>query len=296
MNIRRKTMKRKTIATIAILVVLLVSLFGAAAAQDETNPDDTTGGTETTTEEQAGAKFFTHPVVRLLSAYFDQEAEDEAVDEDPTDLEGGTDEGGTDEGGTDEDGTVEDGEGETTGESESGLGPVGEAIAAYHEEGMGFGVLVKIFAMVKESEDACDAAVSAAGDTTGDTGGSTGENGDTTGDGGCTPLVAQDLVDAFQSGTGMGQLFKEYGKPALLGVGHVKQALKDKDKDASEDTDVDDTDGEDGDTTEIEDGSGDTDVLDTAGNKIPKWKLNQMNLNKGKHDKNNQGKGKGPKK
>ncbi|MEE8391686.1 MAG: hypothetical protein V3S14_12950, partial [Anaerolineae bacterium] len=81
----------------------------------------------------------------------------------------------------------------------------GEEIASYHEEGMGFGVLVKLYAMAAESAEACANA----------------------GEEPCGVTVGE-LVDAFQSGMGMGQLFKEYGKPSMLGVGHVRQQEKDK--------------------------------------------------------------------
>jgi hypothetical protein len=39
-------------------------------------------------------------------------------------------------------------------------------------------------------------------------------------------VTVDELVTAVKGGTGMGTLFKQYGKPALLGVGHVKKALK----------------------------------------------------------------------
>jgi hypothetical protein len=221
-------MQRKMIAALVVLLVMLIALVGTAAAQSEVDPTatptlvptitETPEVTETATEVSTlapteiptldptitatpvvkpGAKFFTHPIVKLLSAYFDQQdaavTPDEPIDPSVTPSPEPT-------------GTVD--------ENDSGLGPIGEAIAAYHEQGMGFGVLVKIFAMVKASEDAC-AAAAPAGDLTADA---------------CTPLLADDLVGAVQGGTGMGQLFKEYGKPALLGVGHVRHALKEQDQ------------------------------------------------------------------
>jgi hypothetical protein len=222
-------MKRKTIAALVVLFVMLTVLVGTVAAQSEGDPtatptvaptiSETPVVTETATEvpteiptivptvdptqpvvtplAKPGAKFFTHPVVKLLSAYFDQQ--DEVVDPNqPVDPSVTPSPEPT--------GTVD--------ETGSGLGPIGEKIAAYHEEGMGFGVLVKIFSMVKTSEEAC-AAVTPVEDPTADA--VTPE---------CTPLTAEELVGAVQGGTGMGQLFKEYGKPAMMGVGHVRQALK----------------------------------------------------------------------
>jgi hypothetical protein len=79
----------------------------------------------------------------------------------------------------------------------------GDEIASYHEDGMGFGVLVKLYAIAAEFEEACADA----------------------GDEPCGATV-EELVAAFRSGQGMGQLFKEYGRPSMLGVGHVKQQMR----------------------------------------------------------------------
>jgi len=79
----------------------------------------------------------------------------------------------------------------------------GDEIASYHEDGMGFGVLVKLYAMAAKLEEVCAEA----------------------GDEPCGATV-EELVAAFRSGQGMGQLFKEYSRPSLLGVGHVKQELR----------------------------------------------------------------------
>jgi len=74
-------------------------------------------------------------------------------------------------------------------EGDGAVVQLGEDIAAYHEDGLGFGVLVKLYAMAADSGE---------------------------------PVA--ELIDAFQSGQDMGALFQQYGKPALLGVGHVRQA------------------------------------------------------------------------
>lgn len=183
-------MTRKTIAIMVLLLALLSSIVGTAAADtiDEPPVDPVA--------EETGTKFFTHPVVQLLSAYFDRDWQpEEEVTPDP---EGELEEGETPEGETPE--------GEDGGE-ESGLGPIGEQIAAYHEEGMGFGVLVKIYAMAEAAKGACPETVDPAAEP-------------------CVPVTAEELVESFRSGAGMGELFQEYGKPALLGVGHVKKELK----------------------------------------------------------------------
>lgn len=99
---------------------------------------------------------------------------------------------------------------------------VAEEVIAYHaggegdeEGGVGYGVLVKMYAIAAESEEACAASEEP-----------------------CSAVTVDELMEAYQSGTGMGQLFKLYGKPAVLGVGHMKDnggppehaGPKDKDK------------------------------------------------------------------
>ena len=83
---------------------------------------------------------------------------------------------------------------------------VAEEVIAYHsggegdeEGGVGFGVLVKMYAIAAESQEAC-----------------------ATSEEPCSAVTVEELMAAYQSGTGMGQLFKLYGKPAVLGVGHMK--------------------------------------------------------------------------
>jgi hypothetical protein len=65
---------------------------------------------------------------------------------------------------------------------------VGDDIAERHDDGFGFGVIVKLYAIAMEFDQDLD-----------------------------------EMFDLFDSGTGMGHLFKEYGKPGKLGVGHVRQ-------------------------------------------------------------------------
>ncbi len=176
-------MTRKIMIAFLMLATLLASLIGStgvALADDatETATEETPAtATPTVATPVPGEKFFTHPVVKMLSEYFDQETGEPDPEATPV-------------------------------ANESGLGPIGEKIAAYHEQGMGFGVLVKIFALVKASEEAC-AAEGAPAD--------------------CTPLTDDELVTMFKE-EGMGALFKEYGKPALLGVGHVRKDLKAQEK------------------------------------------------------------------
>ena len=95
-------------------------------------------------------------------------------------------------------------------EADGNLQQVSDEIAAYHDSGMGFGVLVKLYAIAQASQEGCVP--------------------DPTQQTICGVSVAE-LVIQVQAGASMGQLFKEYGKPDKLGVGHVRQDMKDKDKD-----------------------------------------------------------------
>jgi hypothetical protein len=75
----------------------------------------------------------------------------------------------------------------------------GDQIAAYHDEGIGFGVIVKLYGIAAASQADCpDDPAEPCGAT------------------------VDELLAAFQSGIGMGELFREYGRPATLGVGHVR--------------------------------------------------------------------------
>lgn len=83
---------------------------------------------------------------------------------------------------------------------------VSDQIAAYHEEGMGFGVLVKLYSMADKINTACEDVTLAEGEACG--------------------ASVDELVTEFNSGAGMGQMFEKYGKPNKIGVGHIKQEQK----------------------------------------------------------------------
>jgi hypothetical protein len=74
----------------------------------------------------------------------------------------------------------------------------GDEIAALHDDGVGFGVIVKVYAIAAEARKACA------------------ESGD------LCDVTVEDLMSAFQSGVGIGELFKLYIKPTMVGVGHVR--------------------------------------------------------------------------
>jgi hypothetical protein len=84
---------------------------------------------------------------------------------------------------------------------------VGEQVAALHADGMGFGVLTKFLSIAAKSAEAC------AADPSPDCG-----------------VSLDDLVTAFKDGAGIGAIYRDYGKPSALGVGHVKQELKEREQ------------------------------------------------------------------
>lgn len=94
------------------------------------------------------------------------------------------------------------------------LQDVGQDIAMYHEEGFGFGVIVKLYSMAKDSMKDCESAEEPpAGE------GAEAEEGEPEACG----LDVAALFEALKNKeTSIGQLFRKYGKPALLGVGHVR--------------------------------------------------------------------------
>lgn len=96
------------------------------------------------------------------------------------------------------------------------LDGAGNEIGALHEDGMGFGVIVEIYAMAAEAPEACEAASSEP-----DEGGEGDEAGESEDSFDPCDVTVESLVAQFESGTGMGQLFQEYGRPSILGVGHV---------------------------------------------------------------------------
>ncbi|MDH5507400.1 MAG: hypothetical protein OEZ02_09280 [Anaerolineae bacterium] len=102
---------------------------------------------------------------------------------------------------------------------EGSVSDAGDEIAAYHDDGMGFGVLVKFYAIAEESLEACEADAEVSGDEP-------------------CGVTVEELVAAFEGGMGMGQIFKEYGRPSMMGVGHVRQASECETEDGEEGEDT----------------------------------------------------------
>jgi hypothetical protein len=96
---------------------------------------------------------------------------------------------------------------------------VGDEVAAYHEEdGLGFGELTKFYAIAEESQEACEAEESSE-EPTDDPAEDPPAEEELCG------VTVEELVEAYLAGMSMGDIFAEYGKPAMLGVGHIRQAL-----------------------------------------------------------------------
>jgi hypothetical protein len=109
---------------------------------------------------------FEHPVIAVFREYFGDEVADEVAAYHPQ------------------------GQGGEVGGEVGGEEP--------EEEGVGFGVLVKMYAIAAESQEACESATEPCG------------------------VTVEELMAAYNSGVGMGELYKLYGKPSVLGVGHMK--------------------------------------------------------------------------
>jgi len=113
-----------------------------------------------------------------------------------------------------EDGTVDD---------------VGDDIAAYHDDGTGFGVLVKLYSIAAESLESCqtvdDSGEDTAGEDTGGEGEDTGSEDEGEEEAACEPVTVEELMAQLADGDSLADLFEEYGRPSMMGVGHIRQAL-----------------------------------------------------------------------
>jgi hypothetical protein len=228
--------KKKTLSVCVTLLALLFSVFGTAAAHVDNSQQfqSITAGTPTVqpTETGTGVVNYSQPIVSLLDAFFGSLFGTPVPTDTPapigTPVTSGTPvPGGTPvvtdtpvPGGTPVASETAVVDGTPTGitpvpTDEAGL-TVGEQVAGYHADGMGFGVLVKIYSMAAASKAACDSAAGAATTSAGDTTTATT----------CVPVTVDELVTAFKSGKGMGELMKEYGRPSMMGVGQVRKALK----------------------------------------------------------------------
>ena len=180
--------------SLCVALFMLITAASPVFAQSETDPLDEPAEVETTNS------FLDHPIVKLIASFF-ADLFQLQVEEVPETGENGAEEpfvpatepeGGTEEGG------------ETIIEEEVTPEPVltpEEQVAALHsEQELGFGEITKLLQIAAEAKIACTLE---------------GVNCDVSLDG---------LLEEYKSGTGMGELFAAYGKPAILRVGQVKKA------------------------------------------------------------------------
>jgi hypothetical protein len=145
------------------------------------------------------SSFLNHPIVKLLASFFSYlfqpVVEEPVVGDDvvPPVVEESEDSEGED--------------GEVTVEDPLPVVVPEEVIAGLHEDqDLGFGEITKLLQIVVEAQASCTLE---------------GVNCDVTLD---------SLLAEYKSGVGMGELFQKYGKPSLLGVGHVRKAADPKEK------------------------------------------------------------------
>lgn len=179
-----------------MITLLLVFIVGTVAAQSGDDP-------AVPTSEPAESTLYTHPVVQVLSAYFGRTTRPMMAIATPTETPP-VDPNAP---------PTEEPSATPTPTPAPGPEEFAEQIATYHDDGIGFGVLVKLYAMAEDAVKAC-ADLQAAGVVVDPTLPA------------CEAVTVEQLVSDFQGGVGMGELFKTYGKPALLGVGHVRKALQ----------------------------------------------------------------------
>jgi hypothetical protein len=100
---------------------------------------------------------------------------------------------------------------------DGGVGDAGDEIGALHDDGYGFGTLVKVYAIADEAQQAC--ADQPAEEPAGE-----GEVTEEVGDDEVDPCdVSVEFLLEELDGMGMGQIFQVYGKPSIVGIGHVRQ-------------------------------------------------------------------------
>lgn len=99
---------------------------------------------------------------------------------------------------------------------EGGVSDVGDDIADYHDDGIGFGVLVKVYAIFEEAQQACQESAEEAPTEEGET-----VVDEESGEVDPCDITVEMLLEQLET-MGLGQLFQVYGKPAIMGIGHVR--------------------------------------------------------------------------
>lgn len=196
----------KKIRWMSVLVAIALLLAAITPVFAQTGEDPV----EDPLLEEGTKSFWDHPIVKLLAKYFSalfvppvvEEPVEEEVFE-PLPAEGS-------EG-------VENGGGEGTETEEPAAGAEGEepapvvvpeeVVAALHkDEKLGFGVITKLLQILSEAKVNCA------------------ENGQ------FCDVTLESLIEEYNAGASIGELFAKYGKPEMTGVGQVRKASDPKEK------------------------------------------------------------------
>ncbi len=194
--------KRKWLGVVLALVMVLV-FTTPIFAEGEMDPVEPPDGVEET------SSFFNHPIVKWIAKFLFKPF---VVGEEDPGLEGG----GVDLPGEEPppaEGPLSGG-GLVEGTPEPELIPVivqEETVTAMHVgENLGFGEIVKLLEIVENAQVTCL---------------DIGEN---------CEVTLKSLVDEYEGGTGMGELFEKYGKPENMGVGQIRKDLATEKSDPKE--------------------------------------------------------------
>ena len=176
-----------------VAIVMIAASATPVFAQSDTDP------TEVPAVVEESSSFLDNPIVLLLSTFFTNLFTVDEVEETPPPDESDPGTGEPTEVPEGEDG----GEGsEIPAEEPTPVPTVSaeEQIAAMHtEDDLGFGEITKLLQIVTEAQESCELY---------------GTNCDVTVD---------SLLDEYNTGVGMGELFAKYGKPEITGVGQTKK-------------------------------------------------------------------------
>jgi hypothetical protein len=102
---------------------------------------------------------------------------------------------------------------------DGGIGDVGDEIGGYHEDGYGFGVLVKVYAIYDEAQQACEETPEVQPALEGEVDEKVVD--EATEEIDPCDVSIELLLESLED-MGLGQLFQVYGKPAIMGIGHVR--------------------------------------------------------------------------
>ena len=180
-------------AGLMVAIVMIAASATPVFAQSDTDP------TEVPAVVEESSSFLDNPIVLLLSTFFTNLFTVDEVEETPPPDESDPGTGEPTEVPEGEDG----GEGsEIPAEEPTPVPTVSaeEQIAAMHtKDDLGFGEITKLLQIVTEAQESCELYGTNCG------------------------VTVDSLLDEYNTGVGMGELFAKYGKPEITGVGQTKK-------------------------------------------------------------------------